>query len=59
MPEISVIMGVYNCKNVDLLKKSVESVIAQTYKDWEFIICNDGSSDNTLSLIHISEPTRH
>ena len=51
MPEISVIMGVYNCKNVDLLKKSVESVIAQTYKDWEFIICNDGSSDNTLDVL--------
>lgn len=51
MPEISVIMGVYNCKNVDLLKKSVESVIAQTYKDWELIICNDGSSDNTLGVL--------
>ncbi|MBO5469815.1 MAG: glycosyltransferase [Lachnospiraceae bacterium] len=47
MPEVSVIMGVYNCKDKDLLKKSILSVIAQTYKDWEFIICDDGSTDDT------------
>ena len=52
MPTLSVIMGVYNCKNIDLLKKSVQSIINQTYCDWEFIICNDGSTDNTLSILH-------
>lgn len=47
MPEISVIMGVYNCKNFALLKKSIESIIDQTYTDWEFIICDDGSTNET------------
>ena len=41
-------MGVYNCKNYNLLRKSVESILQQTYKDYEFIICNDGSTNNTL-----------
>ena len=51
MHKISVIMGVYNCKNVDQLKKSVLSIINQTYQDWELLICNDGSSDTTLDTL--------
>lgn len=49
MPKVSIIMGVYNCKNKKLLKKSIESIIDQTFSDWEFLICNDGSTDNTLN----------
>lgn len=41
-------MGVYNNKNFDLLEKSVESIITQAFTDWEFIICNDGSVNETL-----------
>lgn len=52
MPLISVIMGVYNCKDKILLKQSVESIINQSFKDWEFIICNDGSTDNTLQYLY-------
>lgn len=51
MSMISIIMGVYNCKNIELLNKSVESIINQTYKDWELIICDDGSTDNTLEVL--------
>lgn len=51
MPKISVIMGVYNCKNYNSLEKSVKSIINQTYKNWEFIICNDGSTNNTLQML--------
>lgn len=51
MPKISVIMGVYNCKDIDALYRSVHSIINQTYKDWEFIICDDGSTDNTLNIL--------
>ncbi len=52
MPAISVIMGVFNCKRPDLLDKSIYSIIRQTFTDWEFIICNDGSTDNrTLGLL--------
>ncbi len=49
MPKVSVIMGVYNCKNLKLLRKSVQSIVDQTFSDWEFIICNDGSSDDTYN----------
>lgn len=52
MPKVSVIMGVYNCKNYDGLKRSVDSIINQTFKDWEFIICNDGSTNNTLEMLN-------
>ncbi len=51
MVRVSVIMGVYNCKNKELLKNSINSIINQTYKEWEFIICNDGSTDNTLEYL--------
>ncbi|NTW72544.1 MAG: glycosyltransferase [Eubacteriaceae bacterium] len=51
MPKLSIIMGVYNCKNSMELKRSINSIIDQSYQDWEFIICNDGSTDNTLELL--------
>ena len=56
MAEVSVIMGVYNCRNIELLKESVNSIIEQTYSDWELIICNDGSTNNTLNeLLQIAK----
>lgn len=48
MPKVSVIMGVHNCKDILTLEKSVNSIINQTFKEWEFIICDDGSTDDTL-----------
>ena len=51
MPKVSVIMGVFNCKDPKMLEDSVASIINQTYKDWEFIICNDGSTNNTLEIL--------
>ena len=53
MPKVSIIMGVYNCKNIELLHKSIESIINQTYTDWEFLICNDGSTNKTLDELEI------
>ena len=52
MVKVSIIMGVYNCKDKSLLKNSVQSIINQTYTDWEFIICNDGSTDDTLNYLY-------
>lgn len=51
MPTVSVIMGIYNCKSYDLLQKSINSIIGQTYTDWELIICNDGSTDSSLEKL--------
>lgn len=48
MPKVSVIMGVYNNNNYELLEKSVDSIINQNFRDWEFIICNDGSTNDSL-----------
>lgn len=46
---ISVIMGVYNIPNKDILKSSIESILKQTYKKIEFIIIDDGSTNDTYS----------
>lgn len=47
-PRVSVIMGVYN--GAETLKRAVDSILAQTYTDWELIICDDGSVDNTYKI---------
>lgn len=46
---ISVIMPVYNAEKY--LKSSIESVLAQSYKNYEFIIVNDGSTDASIDII--------
>lgn len=48
MPVISVIMGVYNCAMT--LQEALDSLYAQTYQDFEIILCDDGSEDNTYAL---------
>jgi len=46
--KISVIMGIYNC--ADTLGEAIDSIISQTYTNWELIMCDDGSSDNTYDV---------
>ena len=48
MIRVSVIMGIYNC--ADTLPEAIESVVAQTYSDWELILCDDCSTDSTLNI---------
>lgn len=45
---ISIIMGIYNC--ADTLGDAIESIFAQTYTDWELIMCDDGSKDSTYEI---------
>ena len=47
-PKVSVIIPCY--KQAHFLAESVESVVAQTYRDWECIIVNDGSPDTTSEV---------
>lgn len=46
--KISVLMGIYNC--ADTLEQAVVSIQNQTYTNWELILCEDGSSDNTYEI---------
>lgn len=46
---ISVVMSVYNGE--PYLSEAIESILQQTYSDFEFVIINDGSTDNSLSII--------
>ncbi len=46
--KISVIMGIYNC--AEYLDAAIQSIIHQTYSNWELILCDDGSTDNTYEI---------
>ena len=46
---ISVILPTYN--RAKWLSQSIESIIAQDYKDWELIVVDDASSDNTGEIV--------
>lgn len=47
-PKLSVIMGVYNC--APYLQEALDSLYAQTFQDFEIILCEDGSKDNTYGV---------
>ncbi len=49
-PLISVLMPVYNTDEI-YLREAIESVLNQTYTNFEFIICDDKSTNNALSVI--------
>ena len=48
-PLVSVVIPVFNCEKY--LKEAIESVLAQTYKNCEIIIVNDGSTDRTIEIL--------
>ena len=56
MPKISVILPVYNSEKY--IKKSVESVLNQTFTDFELIIVNDGSTDDTINILNSFSDSR-
>ena len=47
--KISILMAVYNAE--DYLRQAIDSVLAQTYTNWQFIICNDCSTDGTQVIL--------
>lgn len=49
MAAISVLMTVYNCDKY--LREAIDSILDQTWSDFEFIIVDDGSTDNSLQIL--------
>lgn len=41
-------MGIYNC--AETLPDAIDSILNQTYSNWQLIMCDDGSSDDTYSV---------
>lgn len=48
-PKVSVLLATYN--RAEFLGRAIESVQAQSFKDWEIIVADDGSSDDTPKII--------
>lgn len=46
---VSIIMPLYNAEKY--VGETIESVLSQTYKNWELLITNDGSKDNSSSIV--------
>ncbi len=41
-------MGIYNCEKT--LPQAIDSILAQTYPNWELVMCDDGSTDGTYAV---------
>lgn len=50
MPELSIIMPLYNTE--DFVGQAVQSILSQSYTDYEFIIVNDASTDRSLEVVN-------
>lgn len=48
-PLVSVVMPAYNAE--PFIEKSINSVLAQTVRDWELIVIDDQSSDATMQIV--------
>ncbi len=58
MPRVSVILPTYN--RLNFLRDALASVLAQTVQDWELVIVDDGSTDDTIPWIRaLNDPRVH
>ena len=57
MKKVSIVLPTYNRAKV--LTRAIDSVLAQTYQDWELIVVNDASTDETEELLRRYEAKDH
>ena len=50
MPKLTVIVPAYNAEM--LIEKTLDSILEQTFNDYELLVVNDGSTDNTLEILN-------
>jgi glycosyltransferase involved in cell wall biosynthesis len=64
-PYVSVVVAVFN--GVDTLQRALDSLFAQTYRDWELVVIDGGSTDGSVAILErasdrisywVSEPDR-
>ena len=56
MPKVTVLMPVYNREKY--LREAIDSILSQTFTDFEFLIVDDGSTDNSLEIINSYSDSR-
>ena len=49
MPKVSIIISTYN--RAEYLESTIKNILCQTMADFEIIVCDDGSDDNTKEIV--------
>jgi GT2 family glycosyltransferase len=57
MPKVSVIIPTYNRR--DFVREAITSVLAQTYRDFELLVIDDGSDDDTAAVVQEFDGVRY
>ncbi|MBE9187208.1 glycosyltransferase [Microcoleus sp. LEGE 07076] len=58
IPVVSIIMPTYNRSYI--IAEGIQSIIEQTYENWELFVCDDGSTDNTRAIVEqFQDPRIH
>lgn len=57
VPKVSIIIPTYN--GIETIQETLQSVLSQTYKNYEVIIVDDGSTDDTVKFVHANFPDIH
>lgn len=54
---VSVIMPTFNSENS--VERAIRSLVNQSYQNWELLVCDDASTDNTLNIVRLHQASDH